>query len=102
MKFKTLASKPGRTKFGWNAFALFVIIAMVLTGCSALGQATPQPLPTVVLDNNSTTQNAASSAPSQANRSGVTASGIVAPAQQAQMASPLGGNVEAVNVAVGD
>jgi HlyD family secretion protein len=39
---------------------------------------------------------------SQGKSGGVTASGIVVPAQQAQLASTLGGNVKTMNVAVGD
>lgn len=78
---------------------LLALLALALaSGCSALGGGTPAPLPTVVLDNSS-----ANTPPvSQIDASGVTASGVVAPAQQAQLASLLGGSVEKVNVAVGD
>lgn len=78
---------------------LLVLLALFLaSGCSAFGGGTPAPLPTVVLDNSSANTTSAS----QINANGVTASGVVAPAQQAQLASLLGGSVEKVNVAVGD
>jgi HlyD family secretion protein len=82
-----------------SLFALLVLLVLSLvSGCSAFAQASPAPLPTVVLDNSS------SSAPSssQIEGGGVTASGVVAPAQQAQLASLLGGSVQTVNVSVGD
>ena len=80
-----------------NILAL-ILVAVLLGGCSAFSQATPEPLPTIALDN---TSNATQ--PSTAGVSGeVTASGNIVPAQEAQMAFPAGGIVEAVNVAVGD
>jgi len=81
----------------YNVCAL-LLVAFLLAGCSAFTQNTPQPLPTIVLDN--TTNPAQPSAPGVSG--GVTASGNVASAQEAQMAFPSGGIVDAVNVAVGD
>jgi HlyD family secretion protein len=79
--------------------ALFtLILAFLLVGCSAFVKTTPQPLPTVVLGNSSTNP----TTPSQGFGSGVTASGVVAPAQEAQLASSTGGQIAQVNVAVGD
>ncbi len=75
-----------------------LLVAVLLAGCSALGQKTPTPLPTIVLDTNSATP----AAGSQSSLGGVTASGNVAAAQEAKMAFPTGGIVESVNVAVGD
>ena len=77
---------------------LLLLVLFFLAGCSAFSQSTPEPLPTIVLDN--TTNAAQPSAPSVS--SGVTASGNVVPAQEAQMAFPTGGIVAAINVAVGD
>jgi HlyD family secretion protein len=82
-------------------FALTVLLVFLLTslaGCSALGQSTPAPLPTVVLDSGGTTPQSTSLPPS----GGVTASGIVAPAQEAQLAFSSGGNLETLEAAVGD
>ena len=77
---------------------LILLIGFALTGCGVLGQATPEPLPTIVLDHGDPTPQPSS----QGKSGGVTASGVVVPAQQAQLASMLGGNVKTVNVAVGD
>ena len=74
-----------------------LLLLFVLAGCSVFSQVAPTALPTVVLDSGS-----ASPAPSQAPGGGVTASGTVEPAQKAQLASTLSGNVESVSVAVGD
>jgi HlyD family secretion protein len=74
-----------------------LLLLFVLAGCSVFSQVAPTALPTVVLDSGS-----ASPAPSQATRGGVTASGTVEPAQEAQLASTLSGNVKSVSVAVGD
>ena len=76
-------------------------LTSTLTGCGALGGASPTPLPTVVLGSNTgaATPKAAGSSPGG---QGVTASGIVVPARQAQIASAQTGNLAAVNVAVGD
>ena len=75
-----------------------LLVGMLLAGCSALSQKTPEALPTIALDDS----------PNNAQPTttgfggGVTASGNVVPAQEAQMAFPTGGIVQAVNVAVGD
>jgi HlyD family secretion protein len=74
------------------------LLAFILVGCNAFTNSTPQPLPTVVLGDGS----ASPSQPSQGFSGGVTASGIVAPAQQAQLTTTAGGQIAQVNVAVGD
>jgi HlyD family secretion protein len=84
----------------FKALLVLLLVACTLAGCSALGQASPTPLPTVVLGNNNGA--ATPQAASQPNLSGVTASGVVVPAQQAQIASSMAGTLAAVNVAVGD
>jgi len=80
-------------------------ILITLSGCAALG-GVPTPLPTIVLGNyNSTPQPASSNSASstaQVSLGGVSASGVVVPAQQAQMASALGGTVQLVDVSIGD
>jgi len=80
----------------------FILLALFLTGCSVFGKANPQPLPTVVLGNNNATPNPAGATPSTSTNGGVTASGVVAPAQKAQLAFAMGGAVKSVDVAIGD
>jgi multidrug efflux pump subunit AcrA (membrane-fusion protein) len=77
---------------------LVLLMAFTLTGCGAFVGKTPQPLPTIVLDNsnNNATPQGLSSA------GGVTASGVVAPARQSQMVFTLSGKVKTVSVAVGE
>jgi HlyD family secretion protein len=78
---------------------LALLVACTLAGCSAFVPS-PTPLPTVVLGNKpiGTTPQAAS----QPSLGGVTASGVVTPAQEAQITSAMAGVLVAVNVAVGD
>ena len=85
MEFKALASK----------LALILIMLLSLPGCDAFAPSTPPALPTVVLDNGS-------AAPQASLSGGVTASGIVAPAQEARLAFALAGEVETVNVRLSD
>ncbi len=72
------------------------LVVLALAGCGTLG--TPEPLPTVVLQGGSLS----TPAPAATGRGGVTASGVVVPAQQADMAFALGGTVRSVNVEPGD
>jgi len=76
-----------------------VLLAVVpLAGCGAFTQETPAPLPTVVLDSG----NGSSQSSPQFDSGGVIASGVVVPAKEAKMAFTSGGNLESVQVAVGD
>ncbi len=77
---------------------LTALAAFLLSGCGVIIPAAPTPLPTVVLGNNNPTPQATP----QGGGSGVTASGVVVPAQEVQIASAGGDTVEALNVAVGD
>ena len=77
---------------------LVLFLTFTLAGCGAFSGATPSPLPTVAFDNNT----APTQTSPQVSGAGVTASGIVVPAQEAQLAFALGGIVQTVNVAVGD
>ena len=79
---------------------LILLVAFSLAGCGIFGQATPTPLPTVVLEGNNPT--ATPSSPLAGGGSGAAASGNVAPAQTADLALALAGNVKTVSVAVGD
>ena len=73
-----------------------IVLALML--CSALAacgsvDGAPTPLPTVVLD---------TGGGSSQHQGGVTASGVVVPAHEAELAFALAGIVQAVHVAVGD
>jgi HlyD family secretion protein len=74
---------------------MLLIALFALSGC---GTPTPAALPTVVLDSG----NAASQAESQVSAGGVTASGVVVPAQEARIAFTTSGKVESLQVVVGD
>jgi multidrug efflux pump subunit AcrA (membrane-fusion protein) len=78
--------------------SLIFLLAILLAGCNVFNPAAPTPLPTVVLDSGSA---APQPAPPGAG-GGVVASGVVAPAQQADMVFTLSGKVETMNVAVGE
>src|ERR1035437_8261706 len=101
MKFRAAlpSQNGGVPRFFRSLVLLAAIAAFLLSGCGVLSGATPTPLPTVVLGSSNPTPQAA--APGSAG-GGVTASGIVVPAQEVQIASAVGENVEAVNVGAGD
>lgn len=105
MSFKRLQTMKARA----GGFALISLIALALAGCSVFSGATPEPLPTIVLGDES----GAPHVPTSGNSStpqvtipgtsgGVTASGVVAPAQEAELAFTLPGEIETVDVTVGD
>src|SRR5215510_4291541 len=78
-----------------------LLILFTLTACSA-NQSATQVIPTVVLDGNNTTTSSPTKTSSQFSSGGVTASGVVASVQDAQLAFALAGSVKKVNVAEGD
>lgn len=79
-----------------SIIALFLMTAIPLAGCGAFAQASPTPLPTIMLDSGS------EQASPQFDGGGVIASGTVVPAKEARMAFTSGGNLQSVEVAVGD
>jgi multidrug efflux pump subunit AcrA (membrane-fusion protein) len=79
-----------------------LILAIFLSGCSALTKQTPAPFPTVVLGEGSVTPNTPGSASVPLDQGGVTASGVAAPAQETQLSFAMAGTVNAVDVEVGD
>jgi HlyD family secretion protein len=85
-------------KFKW---LLILLLGIALAGCSSLGKGS-QALPTVVLDTGTSSTTPQAQATTQASMGGVTASGNVAPAQQAELTFTSGGNVETITVQVGD
>ena len=76
-----------------------VVLVLVLTACSAVGGKNPTPLPTILLDQTSSTAPALSE---PADSGGATASGVVAPAQKAQMTFASAGTVQSIRVKVGE
>ena len=78
--------------------ALVLLTSVTLAGCSALNRATPTPLPTIVLNSG----NGSAQTSPQFESGGVIASGVVVPAKDARMAFTSGGNLESMEVAVGD
>jgi multidrug efflux pump subunit AcrA (membrane-fusion protein) len=77
---------------------LTLLVTAGLAGCSAFSNATPTPLPTIVLEGGP----ASPQTQPAAEPGGVTASGVVVPSQAAQLAFGQAGQVETVDVAVGD
>ncbi len=81
-----------------KAFIVLLVISLfILNGCGIFSSAAT-PLPTVVLG----TPGSNPQSTSTPALGGVTASGNVIPAQQAQLVSAVGGKIEALNVARGD
>ena len=79
-----------------NSF-LVILITFYLTACSVVSKSPPTPLPTIVLDKDST-----STGNSQIILDGVVASGVIVPAKEANMAFSTTGIIESMDVAVGD
>ena len=77
---------------------LVLLLVVFLSGCGSLSKATPTPLPTVVLDSGA----AGTQESLPLKTGGVTASGRVVPAREAQIVSLSGGRVEAVYVSLGE
>ncbi len=85
-----------------NARAAWVIVpALMLIGCSASSGGN-QPLPTVVLESNGAPQAQSPGASQGPAAGGVSASGVVIPAQAAQLAFAAAGQIDQVTVNVGD
>jgi multidrug efflux pump subunit AcrA (membrane-fusion protein) len=85
-----------------KTIALVLAACLALSGCGAIGKSTPAALPTVVLDQASATASSPGGSSTSQTGGGVTASGVVAPGQEAQLASALGGILQSMDVAVGD
>jgi multidrug efflux pump subunit AcrA (membrane-fusion protein) len=73
---------------------LFVAMALILAGCGAASESTPEVIPTVVLDAGAVSNN--SSQPVAA-AGDVVASGFVIPAQEAALSSAVGGSVAEID-----
>jgi len=84
----------------WFLMALSMLLCLgLLSACGGGSGGEPTALPTIVLDEGGGV--GAAQAENGGPTGGVTASGVVAPAQQADLASSLGGRVESVEVGVG-
>ena len=92
---------------------LILLMALFLTGCGSSSNVTPTPLPTIVLGSGSPATSGdldgEQSAEPQTgdvlpsfDSSSVRAEGKVVPAQKAQLASAIGGNVRSLEVSLGD
>jgi multidrug resistance efflux pump len=77
---------------------MVALLLLILPACGTATGKSPEALPTVVIDTGTTSPQAAAPVKS----GGVTASGIVVPAQEAQLAFTMAGGVQAVNVVKGD
>jgi HlyD family secretion protein len=85
-----------------STLILVLLLTTFITGCSTIGGRTPAPLPTIILGTTSPTSIPSGTSTTLGSSAGVTASGIVVPAQDAQLAFDMGGKVKSVNVAIGD
>ena len=88
-----------KLKVVWPLLLVFALVSLALAGCGSSGQ---QPLPTVVLEQNGAAPAATQAAPARPTGGEVTASGIVVPAHQVQIAPAQGGKVKEVLVITGD
>jgi len=77
---------------------VILLVILGLAGCNALAKSTPEPLPTIVLGD----QNTSTQSPAQSGSAEATASGVVVPAQQAEMVFTSGGKVQTVHVAANE
>ena len=80
--------------------ASILLLAVFLSACGTFGS--PTALPTVVLDSGGSSATPSAPVGGGGSLSGVTASGVVVPANNAQLALTLGGSVKSVPVAEGD
>lgn len=89
--------------FAQQITAIFLTAAL-LAGCGTVIQTAPPPVPTLVLDASGQAGAASpdAGAPQTALAGSVSASGVLAPAQSAALASPQGGNIQYLQVKVGD
>src|SRR5574341_2563962 len=76
------------------------IVALLLSACGSTSS--PTPIPTVVLDSGNQNSSTPVSNTSNNNDGSVTASAIIVPVQEAQLAFSLPGSIQKVNVATGD
>ena len=84
-------------------FKLLLILLLAFTLAACGSNASAEPIPTVVLDNGTTNTNTSVTQSSpQVSNGDVVASGIVVPAQEAQLAFALAGSIKKVYVTEGD
>ena len=78
---------------------LLLLGAILLAGCSGGANATPEVLPTIVLDSGATSTGSGTPVPASYNS--VTASGYVQAAEQANIAASIGASIQTINSPVG-
>jgi multidrug resistance efflux pump len=84
-------------------FKLLLILVLAFTLAACGSNASAEPIPTVVLDNGTTNTNTSATQSSpQVSNGDVVASGIVVPAQEAQLAFALAGSIKKVYVTEGN
>ena len=90
-------------KRAWAMILILVLLVFLgLYGCNGLSGGSPQALPTVVLGSGTAAPAAGSDNAPPPVSGEVIASGVIAPAEEAEMVFASGGMVNAVNVARGD
>jgi multidrug efflux pump subunit AcrA (membrane-fusion protein) len=82
-------------------FLSLITLASVLSACGLISPSAPTPLPTVVLGEPGSVP-AAMDTPGPLSGSGVVASGVVVPGEQASLSVTLAGRVKDVHIAEGD
>jgi RND family efflux transporter MFP subunit len=78
-----------------HKLSIMLVMALLLSACGAT--ATPTAIPTISLDNNTSTNNTESS-----DANSISASAVIVPVKEVQLAFSAVGRVTAVNVEVGD
>ncbi len=85
------------------AVLLVIVISTGLAGCGVINPGAPTALPTVELDRGGESQQPVGEGTSVGGGGGgITASGVIAPAQEARLVFPLGGKIQELEVMVGD
>jgi len=83
-----------------HLLVIVILIALLVSACGSGNN--NQAIPTVVLDGSTTSGSPTQSATPSVSSGDVTASGIVVPVQDAQLAFAMAGDIQKVNVAEGD
>lgn len=88
-----------------HVIALISLPALLLSGCGVVAMptpASPTPLPTVILEGPAAPGGGTAPAAANPGAREITASGVVAPAEQVEVAAAISGNLTSLDVAAGD
>ena len=93
-------TETGKTmkKYRWQLLLGLVL----LLSLSACGSTTPEAIPTIVLDSGGSDTTTQQPAQVSSSRGDIIASAVIVPSQEAHLAFVAGGNIKAVNVAIGE